>query len=118
MRFSLALAVCIGGAALLSVTACQPSTGTEVKGTVVEKEYHPADWGTEKKVCSTPKAKRGKPSKEVCSKGITGTKDECYELKIRTEDGSEVERCDKAAYSVLDIDDPYDSTQDYSREDQ
>lgn len=118
MRFSLVLTACVGGAMMLAVTACQPAESTPIKGTVVEKEHHPADWGTEKKVCSTTPAQKGKPSKETCSKTITGTKPECYELEIRTQDGAEVDVCDKAAYSVLDIDDPYDSSQDYSREDQ
>lgn len=118
MRLSLGLAVCIGGVALLSITACQPSTPAEIKGTVQEKEYHPAKPGTEKKTCSRTAAKKGKPSKETCSTTVTGAKAECYELEILTEDGDEVEDCNKAAYSVLDVGDPYDSTQDYNREDQ
>lgn len=116
MRYSLILASAIGGAVLLGVTACTPPT--PVKGTVVEKEHKPATKGSTKKTCTKTAATEDRPSKKTCSTSVSGAKAECYELEIRTADGDEVEVCDKAAYLVLDLDDLYDSSQDYSREDQ
>lgn len=111
MRISLGLAACIGTAALFTITACEPDH--PVKGTVVEKEYQAAKPGKQKKTCQTRKFRR-----PVCTTHITGSKSECYELEIRTEDGDTVDVCDKAAFNVLRPDDLYDSSQDYNREDQ
>ena len=110
MRFSFTLAACVGAAALLTVTGCQAPE--PVKGTVVEKEHHAAKLGSEKCGWKNSSGKR----KWSCS--TSGYKPECYELEIRLKDGSETDVCDKAAYLVLNVEDPYDSTQDYSREDQ
>lgn len=115
MRLSAILAASIGVATLLSITACQAPE--PVQGTVVGKEHKPATQSKAKKTCSHKRQSNGK-YREVCSTPTKGATAECYELEIRTKDGSEVEFCDKAAYQALDLDDPYDSTQDYSREEQ
>lgn len=129
MRFSLVLAASIGGALLFTVTSCSsPPTGPAVKGTVVEKEYE-APKKTEQKVpysttsCGNVRDSKGKTQlrcKEVFKerKQLVTTRQECFELDIRTAEGDVVEVCDKAAYFVLDVDDHYDSTRDYHREEQ
>lgn len=124
MRFSLTLAACIGGATLLTVTACQaPEPTAEIKGTVVEKEYEPPKEQKKKVTKDKETYVIGKDGKRHSTKGTvtetpTITEPECYELDIETETGSVVETCDKAAYNVLDVGDTYDSSRNYNREDQ
>lgn len=113
MRISLVLAAAVGAAALFTVTGCQASE--PVKGTVVEKKHEPAKPGTKTKTCRSVKQPNG-TYKNVCSTAVTGAKPECYELEIRTKDGEEVEVCDKDAFLALDVDDPYDSSRNYSGE--
>lgn len=124
MRISLVLTALIATPVLL--TACAAESAEPVRGTVVDKEYEEAVYGTRKvpvtkKTCAKRWSSVKKQMVETCTSSTVGhkkeryvKKHECYELGIRLNNGDVIERCDKAAYNVLDVEDRYSSDVNYS----